>query len=151
KIFSLPDISKMRVNTKVHESMIDRLAKGLRARIRVESFADEILPGEVESVAPLPDPSSCFSSDVKVYTTLVTIEKGLSGLRPGMSANVEILITELEDVLSVPVQSILQYGGKDHLAIRTENGYVWRDVKLGISNDKHVEVKEGLKAGEVVA
>ncbi|MDR3636216.1 MAG: HlyD family efflux transporter periplasmic adaptor subunit [Isosphaeraceae bacterium] len=151
KIFSLPDITKMRVNTKVHESMIDRLARGLRARIRVESFADEILTGEVESVAPLPDPSSFFSSDVKVYTTLVAIDKGLAGLRPGMTANVEILITELEDVLSVPVQCILQYSGKDHLAVRTENGFTWRDVKLGISNDKHVEVKEGLKSGEVVA
>lgn len=151
KIFSLPDISKMRVNTKVHESMIDRLARGLRARIRVESFADEILPGEVESVAPLPDPNSFFSSDVKVYTTLVTIEKGLPGLRPGMTANVEILITELDDVLAVPVQCILQYSGKDHLAIQTENGFIWRDVKLGISNDKHVEIKDGLKSGEVVA
>ncbi len=86
KIFSLPDISKMRVNTKVHESMIDRLSPGLRARIRVDAFADQVLTGVVESVAPLPDPSSFFSSDVKVYTTLVSIENGLPGLRPGMTA-----------------------------------------------------------------
>ena len=151
KIFSLPDISHMRVNTKVHESMIDRLTPGLRARIRVDSFADEILTGAVQDVAPLPDPSSFFSSDVKVYTTHVTIEKGLPGLRPGMSAQVEILVTELENVLSVPVQAILQYGNKDHVSVRTADGYVWRDVTLGISNDKLVEVKKGLKSGETVA
>jgi HlyD family secretion protein len=151
KIFSLPDISHMRVNTKVHESMIDRITRGLRARIRVDSFPDEVLTGSVQDVAPLPDPTSFFSSDVKVYTTHVTIEKGLTGLRPGMSAQIEILVTELENVLDVPVQAVLEYGGKDHVAVKNPNGYEWRDVALGISNDKLVEVKKGLKSGEVVA
>ncbi len=151
KIFSLPDISKMRVNTKVHESMIDRLAKGLRARIRVESFADESLPGVVEDVAPLPDPTSFFSSDVKLYTTHVTIEKGLPGLRPGMTAQVEILVTELENVLSVPVQAVLQFKGKDHVAVKKENGFEWREVALGLANDKLIELKKGITPGMVVA
>ena len=35
----------------------------------------------VEDVAPLPDPTSFFNSDVKVYTTHVTIDKRLPGLR----------------------------------------------------------------------
>ncbi|MBV8557733.1 MAG: efflux RND transporter periplasmic adaptor subunit [Planctomycetaceae bacterium] len=151
KIFSLPDISKMRVNTKVHESKIDRLSTGLRARIRVDAFADQVLTGSVESVAPLPDPSNFFSSDIKVYTTLVTIEHGHSGLRPGMTAQVEVLVTELPDVLSVPVQAVLEYQGKDHVAVKTDDGHDWRVVRLGTSNDKLVEVRSGLKAGEVVA
>ena len=82
----------MRVNTKVHESMIDQVSRGLPARIRVDAAPNEPLTGTVESVAPLPDPTSFFSSDIKVYTTLVTIDKGLPALRPGMSAEVEILI-----------------------------------------------------------
>jgi HlyD family secretion protein len=152
KIFSLPDINHMRVNTKVHESMIDRLASGLRARVRVDAFADQVLTGSVESVAPLPDPSSMFSSDIKVYTTLISIDKGLTGLRPGMTAQVEILVTELPDVLSVPVQAILEYKNKDHVALMAADGsYKWRDIELGISNDKLVEVKTGLKSGDKVA
>ena len=92
-----------------------------------------------------------FSSHVKLYTAHVTIERGLAGLRPGMSAEVEILVTELPDVLSVPVQAILPFKGKDHVAVKTEHGYDWRDVALGLSNDKLVEIKQGLKNGEVVA
>jgi HlyD family secretion protein len=152
KIFSLPNISKMRVNTKVHESMIDRINPGLPARIRVDAFADHLLEGVVQEVAPLPDPNSFFSSDIKVYTTRVSIEHGLEGLKPGMTAQVEILITELDDVLSVPVQAVVPYGGKDHIAVKMPGGgYQRRDVKLGISNDKLVEVKEGLKTGDLVA
>ena len=149
KIFSLPDISRMQVNTKVHESMIDRITRGLRARIRVDAFAEEQLPGVVFDVAPLPDPSSFFTSDVKVYTTKVTIEKGLGGLRPGMTAQVEILVNELENVLSIPVQAVLQYRGKDHVAARKPDGtFEWRDIALGTSNEQLVEVKSGIKAGD---
>lgn len=151
KIFSLPDISKMRVNTKVHESMIEKLRIGLRARVRVDSFADQVLPGEVAEVATLPDPTSFFNSDVKVYTTQIRLEKTIPGVRPGMSAQVEILVDEKPDVLSVPVQAILQYKGANHVAVRNQDGYTFREVTLGLSNDKHVEVAKGLTAGEVVA
>ncbi len=152
KIFSLPDISKMQVNTKVHESMIDRITRGLRARIRVDAFADEVLPGEVDNIATLPDPSSFFSSDVKVYTTQVKIEKAIPGIRPGMTAQVEILITEKHNVLTLPVQAILQFKGKNHVAVKNPGGgYLWRDVTLGLSNDKYVEAVNGLNTGDVVA
>jgi HlyD family secretion protein len=151
KIFSLPDINHMRVNTKVHESMIDRVSRGLRARIQVDAFPNEVLGGAVESVNPLPDQTSFFSSDIKVYTTLVTIENGLSGLRPGMTAQVTILVTELENVVSVPVQGVLQVKGKDYVFVKGPDGFTRTPVTLGISNDQLIEVKQGLKPGEDVA
>ena len=146
KIFSLPDVTRMRVNTKVHESMINMITPGLRARIRVDAFAESPMTGTVESVSPMADQTSFFNSDVKVYSTLVPIDKGVPGLRPGMTAEVEILITELDDVLSVPVQAVLEFKGKDHVTVRTPDGDIeWREVTLGITNDTHVEVKEGLR------
>ena len=152
KIFSLPDTTKMQVNTKVHESMIDRITPGLRARIKVDAFADQTLPGSVMDIAPLPDPNNFFSSDVKVYTTHITIEKGLPGLKPGMTAQVEILVNELTNVLSVPVQAVLEYKNKYHVAVKQpDNSFKFVDVKLGVSNDKLVEVKEGIKANDQVA
>jgi RND family efflux transporter MFP subunit len=151
KIFSLPDITKMQVNTKVHESMVNMVVPGLRARIRVESNP-EVLTGTVKSIAPLPDPSNFFASDVKVYTTIVTIDtQGLTSLRPGMTAEVEILIQELEDVLAIPLQAVLQFKGKEHVFVLTPEGPKLRSVKVGVTNDKLIEIKEGLKSGEQVA
>src|SRR6185312_11822774 len=111
----------------------------------------EDLTGTVDFKAPLPDPNSFFSSDIKVYTTHVTIDRGLPGLRPGMTAQVEILVTELDNVLCVPVQAVLTYGNKSHIAVRTPAGYERRVVTLGISNDRLIEVKKGLKTGDLVA
>ncbi len=151
KIFSLPDISHMQVNTKVHESQIDKITPDMKARIRVDAFSDIELDGTVIDVAPLPDPNTVFSSDVKVYTTRVKIDNPLPGLRPGMNAVVTILVDRKENVLSVPVQAIIEYSGKDHLAIRTPNGFERREVELGATNDKFVEVTKGVTAGTVVA
>ncbi len=150
-IFRLPDINNMRVNTKVHESQIDRVQKGLKARIRVDAFPGEVLDGTVDSVAPLPDTANFFNSDVKVYTTQVSIDKPNQSLRPGMTAQVEILINEIENVLAVPVQAVLQMGGKD-FAFK-KNGTAWdkTEIKLGDTNDQLIEIKEGLGDGAEVA
>jgi len=151
KIFSLPDISRMQVNTKVHESQIDKITPGMKARIRVDAFSENELIGTVRDVAPLPDPTSFFSSDIKVYTTHVTIDNPLPGLRPGMNSEVTILVDRKENVLSVPVQAIIEYSGKDHLAVRTPNGFERKEVELGVTNDKFVEVVKGITAGAIVA
>jgi len=104
-------------------------------------------------VAPMADAGSWMNSDVKVYTTFVAIEGDTAklNLRPGMSAMVEILVDELDDVLSVPVPAILQFKNKDYVFIKDGDGFRRAEVGLGISNDSHVEVKKGLKAGDLVA
>lgn len=151
KIFSLPDITQMRVNTKVHESMVNRITRGKPAKIRVDAFASEELNGTVQTVSPLPDANTFFGSDIKVYTTQVAIEKGPPGLRPGMSAMVQILVEQKPDVLSVPATSILEFNGKDYIYVRKpDGGFERREVALGISDDKVVEVKKGLSEGEQV-
>src|SRR5207249_1884765 len=99
-LFRLPDLGgPMLVDTKVRETMVARITPGQRVRVKVHAFPEAALPGVVERVAPLPDPSTFFRSDRKVYSTKVRLEKNLPGLRPGMSAQVEMLLTELDNVL----------------------------------------------------
>jgi HlyD family secretion protein len=151
KIFSLPDVSRMQVNTKVHESQIDKLAKGMKAKIRVDAFAGETLDGTVTDVAPLPDSANFFSSDIKVYTTKIQIDRPLPGLKPGMTAQVEILVDRKADVLTVPVLAVLQFHGKDHLSRRMNDRFVQTEVELGVSNEAYVEILKGANEGDVVA
>jgi RND family efflux transporter MFP subunit len=156
KIFSLPDITKMQVNAKVREAHVDKLAPRMKARVRVDAFADQVLTATVRDIAPLPDPGSFVPRDIKVYTTHVTIDQPLPGLRPGMTAQVEILVYQAENVLSVPLQAVLTFDGKYHVAVKkAAGGFDWREVTpgevtLGQENDKLVEVKQGLQSGDVV-
>jgi hypothetical protein len=92
-----------------------------------------------------------FAALVGRYTTRVAIEKGPSGLRPGLSAEVDILVLELDNVLTVPVSSVVHYGGKDRVAVRLPEGAIdWREVTAGETNSEVIEIRSGLKAGEAV-
>jgi HlyD family secretion protein len=150
KIISIPDITRMQVNAKVHESQIDKITPNMKAKIRVDAFADQMLNGTVNDVAPLPDPGNFFSSDIKVYTTHIRIDDPLSGLRPGMTAQVEILVNRLENILSVPVQAVLQYNGKDHVTKKAGDRFVSTEVQIGLSNEKFVQIIKGLADGDLV-
>jgi HlyD family secretion protein len=131
--------------------LLERLERTRNARPSL-AFKSQLGGIKAILVYPLPDPSSAGTRDVKVYTTRVKVENPPPGLRPGMSAEAEILVGEVDNVLTVPIEAVLHYDGKDHVAVKKpDGGFEWRDVTLGVTNDKVVEVKQGLKSGESVA
>jgi HlyD family secretion protein len=138
------------VNAKIHESHVDHVKPGMKATIRVDAFSSEPLTGTVKEVATLPDSANFFSSDIKVYTTKVVIDNPSSGLRPGMNAEVKIMVDQHDNVLSVPVVAVLQYDSKDHVTRRVDDRYVQEEVELGIHNESFVEVLKGLKEHDVI-
>jgi HlyD family secretion protein len=153
-LFSVLDVSgPMQINAKVRESMVDRIAPGQTVKITVDALPNQEFFGMVRRVQPLPDAGSYVNPDPKVYTTFVEIGKGSPALRPGMTAKVEILIAKVDDALTVPLRSVLRYDRKDHVAVKKpDGGFEWREVTLGKTDYKLlVEVKQGLKAGEMVA
>ena len=151
KIVTIADLSRIQALVKLPESIVDRIEPKMRARLRVDAFPNELLTGTVLDVAPRPDRSNFNKSGFKVYPTHVEIDQTLPGLRPGMTAQAEIPIGELDNVLSVPHMAVLAYDGKYHVAVKKPGGGVeWRDVSLGLANDAQVEVWEGIKSGETV-
>ncbi len=152
RIFSLTDLSSpMLVDTKVHESLVDRLAVGQKATITVDGFPEKTFTGAVRSIAPRPDRIRGAGPPLKVYTTMVEIDNGSAQLRPGMTAKVTIPIDKRLNVLSVPITALLKIDGKFHVAVKKpDGGFESRVVTLGMGNDEYVEIKEGLKAGDTV-
>jgi len=150
QLITLPDVSLMRVDAKVHESAVDLVEAGQRASITIDALHDRHFWGKVTRVAPLADNQRWWSPDVKVYHTEVLVDSATADLRPGMSAMVELIVTELKDVLSVPIQSVSLHQGVEACYVMNGAGVELRAVELGLANDKHVVVKEGIKAEERV-
>lgn len=147
-ILRLPDLGKMQVRCTVHESKVDRIRPGMRARIRIQ---DREFQGTVVSVANQPEPSGFHSAAVKEYATVVKLEGDTKGIRPGMTAEVEILVAHLKDVLPVPVAGIFEHRGVTYCCVKDGPKVDKRVVELGMTNDKYVEVRSGLQEGmEVV-
>jgi HlyD family secretion protein len=149
-IITLPDMSKMTASIAVHESSVDKVRPGQRATIVMEAFPDKTFYGEVTKVAPLPDRQDrMFGSELKVYKTEVEIEGTYDFLKPGMSANVEIVVEQLENVLIVPVKVVANRGGKKVCYVVASKPKE-RQVKTGSFNDTFVQIIDGLESGEKV-
>jgi hypothetical protein len=146
-LIRLPDLAQMQVKCTVHESKIDSMRRGLRARIKVQ---DRDFQGIVTSVANQPEPSHWFAGNVKEYAAIVAIEGNPAGLRPGMTAAVEILVDNLKSVLSVPVQALVQQKGKFFCWVNTPTGIQKREIELGTGNNTRIQVTKGLQEGELV-
>ena len=141
----------MIVEVRVHEASVDKVQPGQHVTITAEPFPDKTFYGKVLSVAPLPDAQRGYlSPDIKVYTTKVSIENSQDSLRPGMSAKVEILVEQLDDVLMVPVQVVANRSGRKVCDVATDRGAERRQVQTGAFNDNFVEIVSGLEVGENV-
>jgi len=150
RLLTLPNLTQMQVRTAVHESVLDQIRPGLRTTVRLDAFADRVYRGSVKSVAVLPDPGGYFSSDTKVYETLVTIDEEVQQLKPGMTAVVEIHVDRLVGVISIPVQAVVQVQKQTWCYVDQQGTPVRRPLKLGRSNDKFVEILDGLAESERV-
>jgi HlyD family secretion protein len=148
KIISIPDTSEMKVEIKIHETWVDKIQPGQQARITVAAFPDKAFTGKVLKKAPLADPEEWLNPDLKVYSTDVSIDGTHEFLKTGMTAKVEVIIEELKNVISVPVQAVINRDGKKVCYVMSSKKPKQREVETGLFNDNFVEIKNGLTEGE---
>lgn len=151
-LISLPDTSEMTVVVSVHESSIDKIRVGQPAEVGIDAISGRSFLGKVTFIAPLPDSQNQWlNPDLKIYRCEVTLGGDTSVLRPGMSASTEIVIDELEDAIAVPLHAVRRRG--DHYycyVVGAEGKPDIVEVKIGLHNDQHVAVLEGLREGQEV-
>ena len=147
-ILRLPDLGNMQCKMTVHESKVERLHVGMPANVRI---SDREFQGKIISIANQPEPGSWMNANLKEYATIVKIDGEAEGLKPAMTAEVEVLIADLTDVFTVPVSCIVEQGGKFNAWVVTGlNKFERRSLVVGMTNDKLFEIKDGLKENDVV-
>ena len=149
-VYYLPDMTRMQVKANVHESVVDKIAVGQKVDIRLDAFSDRKLKGTVSKVAGMA--ASSYSS-VQNYETIILIDELPSELsiKPGMTAEVDILVGTYEDVISVPVGAITEHFERSYVYPVQNGKSERRVVKTGRTTHSFVEIKEGLEVGDVVA
>ncbi len=97
-LLEMADLSEVQVRTLVDESEIGQIEPGMEAEITVEAYPDRTFTGQVLKV----EPQATVEQNVTMFAVLTRIanEEGL--LRPGMNADVSILVGRRPDVLALP-------------------------------------------------
>jgi HlyD family secretion protein len=164
----ISDMSEMLAESKISELEVAKLRPGQPAEIQVDAIPGMVFQGRVLNVATSSDrgPNQVVSNNqeaqnYKVRVQLAGSRGDLDRLRPGMSARVAVLANEVKQVVTVPLQAILERedrtGGLGLMARSRSTVYVFkagaaeeRILRLGASTRRAAEVLEGLKEGEQI-
>jgi HlyD family secretion protein len=71
-------------------------------------------------------------------------------IKPGMSADVEVITDHLQNVLSVPTTALVEREGKKMIYLVQKGRANLKEVEIGLSNWNFTEVRKGLEEGEII-
>lgn len=118
------------------------------ARISFEALPEETYNAAVSFVSPI---ALIDENDLSTYKVLVNFEdEDISSILDGMVGEVEIVSKEVLDVIKIPNTTVKREDGKSIVFVKTDGGLEKKEVELGFTNGKEVEVISGLEVGQTL-
>ncbi|HXG83685.1 MAG TPA: efflux RND transporter periplasmic adaptor subunit [Pyrinomonadaceae bacterium] len=181
-LLTIADMSTVNVEVKIDETEIDKVEVGQPAKIKVDAFGDKEITGRVLQKTPLAVGKSQTSGglstninvqeakEFRVVIELVDMDGEMrDSLRPGMSATAVITTKTVENVVSVPIQAVIEkkpdaapslpiQGDATADKLKTVQGVFVLDggkakfveVSTGITGESDIQITGGLSEGQEV-
>jgi len=144
-VFSLADLSKIWVKVDVFEGQSDWVKEGQIANMKLPFLPGENWAGQVDYVYPIVDSKS------RTVQVRLVFENADSRLKPNMYGEISIQASPIADVVTIPREALIRSGKTDRVILAMEdNKFRPAEVLSGRESGDRVEIKEGLRDGEIV-
>lgn len=143
-LFMMANLDDMRVRTLVDETDMGQLTSGMVATVRVEAFPDRTFQGQIEKI----EPQAVVNQNVTMFPVIVLLDNRAGLLKPGMNAEVEVLVDERQQTLTVPNSGVVQpyevapaaeVLGLDPQTVSVDNG-AWGELMAQAASRAGVEM-----------
>ncbi len=147
------------IKTVINEIDINKIKIGQDVDITLNALPNQQFHGKVSDISPI----SKNTLNVVTYTVTIKPDDSVnSKLLYGLSSNLTIIQASAQNVLLVPSQAVYKQNDKQYVDIYTVpatekinpqdiSKYIKQvEVTTGISNYNYIEIKSGLKEGDVV-
>jgi len=148
-VFLVMVSSDYQVTANVSETDIANVKVGDKVSMTLDAFSyDKIFDGEIIQI----DPAETVVQGVIYYQVKAAFVLQDSEIKPGMTANMDIVTAELADVLAIPVKALKYDEARTYvLQVNSLTGEMYEaDVEVGVKGDQYVEVLSGLADGDQV-
>src|SRR5690606_33671564 len=151
----IADPSAVLAEVQVDETDIAAVTLGQQAAIFAAAFPDTALEAVGEHIAASAQ-QAAGQQNLSFQVKIRLLQPEQVALRPGMSCRAEIYTESSENALAVPLQAVLYEAAEEgedeqpYLFVVEDGKAVKRKVKTGLSSDSHLEIVEGVEAGERV-
>ncbi|MCK5674002.1 MAG: efflux RND transporter periplasmic adaptor subunit, partial [Spirochaetales bacterium] len=139
------DLSKVRLKAEVDEFDIAKVQKGQKVTITSDSLGDEKLGSKVESVSP----GAEVINNISIFTVSTVLNNSEGKLKPGMSADLSILISADKGIL-VPSKAVTSVRTRSYVKVYVNEEIETKKVTVGADDGRNIVVLEGLEEGEFV-
>jgi HlyD family secretion protein len=145
-ILAMADLGHLEARVDLSEFDIAQVKQGQEASVSVDALGGKSFRGQVRFAAL----TGTNTTGVVTFPVQIAIANA-HGLKPGMNVSVRIVVATRHEVVQLPLEAVTQDGGQASVTVLDQSGQsVTRAVKLGLANNKNVEIVKGLRAGQKV-
>ena len=146
-VITILPVEPFSIKVDIYEEDVAKMSIGNPVDVFLVAFPEEKLEGKVISI----DPAEKMIDGVVYYEVSISLEQSVSGIKPGMTADLVITTDVRENVLTVPRKALKKKNGKTVVQVLEQNQIIEREIEIGLkgTNDL-VEVISGLKEGQQI-
>ncbi len=145
-LLSLADLERLRVRANIDQVDLGRVQPGQRVVVSANAFPGRTWPGVISEVIP----HVVVKESRSVSDALARIEPPLDGLVPGMTVDVDVIVSEALDALQVPTEAVWYRNAQPFVYRLDKQRIRATPVQLGVSSVTATEIKDGLHDGDLV-
>jgi multidrug efflux pump subunit AcrA (membrane-fusion protein) len=143
---TLTDLAGMQVLAPFSETDASKLRVGQPATVTVAALGSRQIPAHIVAI----DTDSTVSSGVVTYGVTFQLDRRNTALKPGMTADVDVVVGERDNVLHVPSAAVAGTGAGASVTVLRKGTQTRVPVVAGLVGDSSTEIVSGLKAGQTV-
>lgn len=147
KIVSIVDPSSLYISAPIDEADVGRVSLGHEVRITMDAYLGRTFTGRVIRISPIVTGARL---ETRTFEVRVSVPEEDIIIKPGMSADIEIITGRVIDAIVVPSQAVIEKGLKHFVYVVVSGRARLRKVEIGLFNWNLTEIKDGLAEGETV-
>jgi len=144
EIMTIIDPKMLWVDAEVYEKDIAKVKIGQKAEINVPAYPGETFHGAVSYIGDIVD------EETRTITVRAEVGNDDQRLKPGMFADVDIVLNGDAETLVVPSAAILEEGHQKIVFVKHDDFFQRREVETGVLDGEYQQILNGLAAGEEV-
>lgn len=146
-ILRLIDHHRLQISVGIDETDISQIEIGQEAEIRYEAMPDRVFKGRVNKIA-----DSVTIGDLigQTFQVIIELQEIRDWIRPGMTADVLIVVARKNDVLVVPVEAVIAKNGEHFVYVLDNERALLTKVSRGLTNLESVEITSGIEEGNKI-
>jgi len=145
------DTSGMLVQATASQVESDEMRLNQSALVSFDAFPDLKLKAKVSSIGAIAVGGRITNYFLRTVPVYLSIQEHDNRVIPDLSTAANVVVDQSDSALQVPREAVEERDGKWFVRVKNGDRFDTREIKLGMSDNLHVAVLEGLKVGEEVA